>query len=190
MKLVNTPYDDVFRTLLNDCSNLIIPVINEVFGESYTGDEHIIFSPNEHFLNKQLTCLPERELNLSTADRQCGDPEAKFDPGTHGPLQPVKRQGSQPKQPLGSCCCRYPTLFDIKQLQGLPPLLFPCVCMSLSVCVCVSLCVCLSVGVSLCSCLFVGYVSVCLPLSLSVHVSLCVWRPEIDFSCLLLLLSP
>lgn len=53
MKLVNTPYDDVFRTLLNDCSSLIIPVINEVFGESYTGDEHIIFSPNEHFLNKQ-----------------------------------------------------------------------------------------------------------------------------------------
>ena len=31
----NTPYDDVFRTLLNDCSSLIIPVINEVFGENY-----------------------------------------------------------------------------------------------------------------------------------------------------------
>ena len=27
---VNTPYDDVFRTMLNDCSSLIIPVINEV----------------------------------------------------------------------------------------------------------------------------------------------------------------
>lgn len=53
MKLVNTPYDDVFRTLLNDCSRLIIPVINEVFGENYTGNEQIIFSPNEHFLNKQ-----------------------------------------------------------------------------------------------------------------------------------------
>ena len=26
----NTPYDDVFRTLLNDCSSLIIPVLNEV----------------------------------------------------------------------------------------------------------------------------------------------------------------
>lgn len=52
MKLVNTPYDDVFRTLLNDCSSLIIPVINEVFGESYTGSEQITFSPNEHFLNK------------------------------------------------------------------------------------------------------------------------------------------
>ena len=32
---VNTPYDDVFRTLLNDCSSLIIPVVNEIFHESY-----------------------------------------------------------------------------------------------------------------------------------------------------------
>ncbi len=49
----NTPYDDVFRTLLNDCSHLILPVLNEVFGENYKGDEEIIFSPNEHFLNRQ-----------------------------------------------------------------------------------------------------------------------------------------
>lgn len=65
MKLVNTPYDDVFRTLLNDCSDLIIPVINEVFGESYTGDEHIIFSPNEHFLNKQDGDENERVTDTS-----------------------------------------------------------------------------------------------------------------------------
>jgi len=52
-KKTNTPYDDVFRTLLNDCSPLIIPVINIVFGEHYSGDEKIIFSPNEHFLNQQ-----------------------------------------------------------------------------------------------------------------------------------------
>ena len=32
VKIANTPYDDVFRTLVNDCSPLIIPVINEVFG--------------------------------------------------------------------------------------------------------------------------------------------------------------
>ena len=37
-----TPYDDVFRTLLNDCSKLIIPVINEVFEEAYTGEETIV----------------------------------------------------------------------------------------------------------------------------------------------------
>ena len=44
-KVVNTPYDDVFRTLLNDCSQLIIPIINEVFGEHFSGDEkNCIFS--------------------------------------------------------------------------------------------------------------------------------------------------
>ncbi|MCI8725972.1 MAG: hypothetical protein HFG66_07560 [Hungatella sp.] len=53
VRITNTPYDDVFRTLLNDCSILIIPVINEVFGEHYSGQEKIIFSPNEHFLNQQ-----------------------------------------------------------------------------------------------------------------------------------------
>lgn len=53
VKIANTPYDDVFRTLVNDCSPLIIPVINEVFGEHYSGKERIIFSPNEHFLNQQ-----------------------------------------------------------------------------------------------------------------------------------------
>ena len=53
MIIANTPYDDVFRTLLNDCSRLIIPVINEMFHTSYTGREKITFSPNEHFLNQQ-----------------------------------------------------------------------------------------------------------------------------------------
>ena len=51
----STPYDDVFRTLLNDCSKLIIPLINEVFGEDYTGQEKVQFAPNEHFLNQQGT---------------------------------------------------------------------------------------------------------------------------------------
>ena len=49
----STPYDDVFRTLLNDCSSLMIPVINEVFGEHYSGEEKLIFTSNEHFLNRQ-----------------------------------------------------------------------------------------------------------------------------------------
>lgn len=46
-------YDGAFRTLLNDCRKLIIPVINEIFGESYTGEEEIRFFPNEHFLDQQ-----------------------------------------------------------------------------------------------------------------------------------------
>ena len=60
LNLKNTPYDDVFRTLLNDCSSLIIPVINETFGEHYTGKEKIVFSQNEHLLNRQDGAEEER----------------------------------------------------------------------------------------------------------------------------------
>ena len=65
VKISNTPYDDVFRTLLNDCSSLIIPVINEIFGENYSGKEKIIFSSNEHFLNKQGGNEEERITDTS-----------------------------------------------------------------------------------------------------------------------------
>ncbi|MCD8090134.1 MAG: hypothetical protein LUD81_05835 [Clostridiales bacterium] len=49
----STPYDDVFKTLLNDCKPLVLPVLNEIFGENYIGNEEIIYSQNEHFLNRQ-----------------------------------------------------------------------------------------------------------------------------------------
>ncbi len=65
VRITNTPYDDVFRTLLNDCSSLIIPVINEVFGEHYSGQEKITFSPNEHFLNQQDGNEEERITDTS-----------------------------------------------------------------------------------------------------------------------------
>ncbi len=45
----STPYDDVFRTMLNDCPKLVLAVVNEAFGEHYTGEEKIIFAQNEHF---------------------------------------------------------------------------------------------------------------------------------------------
>ena len=51
--LSSTPYDDAFRTLMNDCGKLLIPLINEAFGKNYTGDEKIIQHPNEHFINQQ-----------------------------------------------------------------------------------------------------------------------------------------
>ena len=46
-------YDSAFRTMLNDCSSLILPVLNETFREHYTGTEKIEFYPNEHFVEKQ-----------------------------------------------------------------------------------------------------------------------------------------
>ena len=53
-------YDGVFRTILNDCRKLIIPVINEIFGEAYTGEEEIQFFPNEHFIDQQDEADKER----------------------------------------------------------------------------------------------------------------------------------
>lgn len=46
-------YDSAFRTVINDCSKLMIPIINIAFGEQYTGEEKIEFFPNEHFINQQ-----------------------------------------------------------------------------------------------------------------------------------------
>lgn len=53
-------YDGAFRTVLNDCRKLILPLINEIFGEDYTGDEKIEFSPNEHFIDQQDAADQER----------------------------------------------------------------------------------------------------------------------------------
>ena len=53
-------YDGAFRTILNDCRKLIIPVINEIFDEHYTGEEEIRFFPNEHFLDQQNAADKER----------------------------------------------------------------------------------------------------------------------------------
>ena len=60
MKDMANIYDGAFRTILNDCRKLIIPVINEIFGETYIGDEEIRFFPNEHFLDQQDEADKER----------------------------------------------------------------------------------------------------------------------------------
>lgn len=48
-----TPYDDVFRTEVIECPELIIPIINEAFCESYDGSETILQFENEIYLRKQ-----------------------------------------------------------------------------------------------------------------------------------------
>ena len=53
-------YDGAFRTILNDCRQMIIPVINEIFKEDYTGNEIIEFHPNEHFIDHQDAADKER----------------------------------------------------------------------------------------------------------------------------------
>ncbi len=62
-KVSNTPYDDVHKTLTHDCPGLLIPIINEVFGESYTGNEKIVFFHNEHFMHIQGEPTKEKETD-------------------------------------------------------------------------------------------------------------------------------
>ena len=49
----NTPYDDVHRTMLNDCPKLIIPVVNEMFHKRHSNNEKVTLLNNELFINGQ-----------------------------------------------------------------------------------------------------------------------------------------
>ena len=62
-KVINTPYDDVYKTLLNDCTNLIIPVVNEIFDENYTGQERIEFLPKDHIIHLQDNITKEKRTD-------------------------------------------------------------------------------------------------------------------------------
>ena len=55
-----TPYDDVHRTMLNDCPKLIIPVINEAFHKQHSDNERITVLNNEFFINQQGGTQMER----------------------------------------------------------------------------------------------------------------------------------
>ena len=63
--MTNTPYDDVFRTLLTDCTELIIPVVNEIFHMNYTGKEQIYLLQNEHFIQAPDNTTQERITDSS-----------------------------------------------------------------------------------------------------------------------------
>ena len=60
-----TAYDDSFRTLLNDCSELIIPVVNEVFGEHFTGKEKVSLGVNELFIKQDNSRMKKRITDSS-----------------------------------------------------------------------------------------------------------------------------
>lgn len=45
-------YDNILRSIINDCSRFVLPFINEACGEHYTGNEKIVFHPNEHIITR------------------------------------------------------------------------------------------------------------------------------------------
>lgn len=69
---VNTPYDDAFRTILTECKELIIPVVNEIFGTKFTGKEPIKVMSNERFLPQQGGAQTKKVTD-SYFEIWCGD---------------------------------------------------------------------------------------------------------------------
>ena len=71
----STPYDDVFRTLLTDCTELMIPVVNEIFHTNYTGNEKIRLLQNEHFIqmpdgsNSSFEIISDNTCNIKCKKR-------------------------------------------------------------------------------------------------------------------------
>ena len=48
--VINTPYDDAFRTMIQDCQKLLIPLINLVFKKHYSSEAEIDLHHNEYFI--------------------------------------------------------------------------------------------------------------------------------------------
>ncbi|MDE6635979.1 MAG: hypothetical protein K2K09_05160 [Lachnospiraceae bacterium] len=44
------PYDDTFRTMLNDCPRFIIPLVNEDFDKNYSPSDTVNLFQNEFFI--------------------------------------------------------------------------------------------------------------------------------------------
>ena len=49
-KISSTAYDDAFKTMVNDCSRLVLPLLNETFGTDYDDTYTIRFAKDEHHI--------------------------------------------------------------------------------------------------------------------------------------------
>jgi len=66
----NTPYDDSFRTMLEECPRLLIPVINEMFGTSYSEDTTVFLTKNEQ-VNAVNHTKRITDANVVLLDKKC-----------------------------------------------------------------------------------------------------------------------
>lgn len=66
----STPYDDAWRTLTMSASRLLIPMVNEAFGEHFSEKAEVILSPNEHLFSTSDGKTEKRitDTNFSIAD--------------------------------------------------------------------------------------------------------------------------
>ena len=56
----NTPYDDIWRTIVDRMPHLLIPLVNEVFKESYPESEPVTPLQNEHMDSAADKIISER----------------------------------------------------------------------------------------------------------------------------------
>ncbi len=58
-----TPYDDAFKTLMNDCGRLVLKLLNEVFKESYDDTYRVVYGTDEHHI-----LMPDGSYRKITGD--------------------------------------------------------------------------------------------------------------------------
>ena len=58
-------YNEALRSLLTECSELIIPVVNEVFSQHHTGEEKVIFDENNCRVNLEDENNPIADIYFS-----------------------------------------------------------------------------------------------------------------------------
>ena len=78
----NTIFDDVFRTIVEKMTYLIVPLINEVFHTSYPEDVKIMHLRNEHQPYKHNSCMSaycvDAQKMADAVGMQCWTNDGKF----------------------------------------------------------------------------------------------------------------
>ena len=64
-------YDDAFKTMEMEGDELVLPLLNEMFGERYTGKETVHRNANEHFIEQGAGAEERRAAAWLTLSKSC-----------------------------------------------------------------------------------------------------------------------
>ena len=63
---IPTPYDNAYRTILTHCRRLVIPLVNEMFGENYSPDARVKLMQNERFVGGENKIVTDSHLLIES----------------------------------------------------------------------------------------------------------------------------
>ena len=72
---LNTAYDDAFRTMIQKCDDLVLPMLNYMFGEHYTEEDQIIRSANEEYTQRDGGSITKKNYGFADPDPFKGEKE-------------------------------------------------------------------------------------------------------------------